>query len=282
VFSDQAKEMAAEQPSLELVASAPDLDGAEPFGWQIYKVASPDGGDPLVTGLSYEPVVAKTHAGNYEECWGKPWTENTPMPELSEWECAAAPWFIEASQLDKVWTADGPDDWKHIDIEQLADTEQTRIEPVEVSDIEQDADSISFHVSETGKPVLVRASYFPNWKVEGAEGPYRVAPNFMVVVPTSNDVTLTYGMTKYEWLGRFGTLLGLVGLGLLIAWKGGERYAALREEVSSPEGGEGGDDDTPNDGPNDGPNDDGPDGDDDAYPLAPDVPEPENTPLGPS
>ena len=44
--------------------------------------------------------------------------------------------------------------------------------------------SISFEVDQVGVPVLVRVSYFPTWKVEGADGPYRVAPNFMVVVPT--------------------------------------------------------------------------------------------------
>jgi hypothetical protein len=248
VFSDQAKQMAAEQPGLELVASVPDLDGKPPSGWQIYRVASPDGGDPLVTGLSYEPVVAKTHAGNYEQCWGKDWTENSPMPELGPWECAAAPWFLNQSQLDKVWTASGPKDWKRIDIKDLDATNETPIEPTQVTDIHEDADSISFHVSETGKPVLVRTSYFPNWKVEGADGPYRVAPNFMVVVPTRNDVKLTYGLTKYEWLGRIGTLLGIVGVGLLVAWKGAERFAALRDDDDSPEGGEGGDDDDPDSG----------------------------------
>jgi len=172
------------------------------------------------------------------------------MPELGPWECAAAPWFLDDAQLDKVWTASGPKDWKRIDIKQLADTNETQIQPTQVSDIHQDVDSISFHVSETGKPVLVRASYFPNWKVSGAQGPYRVAPNFMVVVPTSNDVKLTYGLTKYEWLGRLGTLLGIVGVGLLIAWKGAERYGAIvRRDDDSPESGE---DDGDGDGPDDG------------------------------
>ena len=45
-------------------------------------------------------------------------------------------------------------------------------------------DKISFDVSEIGKPVEVKESYFPNWKVSGAKGPYRLAPNLMVVVPT--------------------------------------------------------------------------------------------------
>ena len=44
-------------------------------------------------------------------------------------------------------------------------------------------ESISFDVDQVGVPVLVRVSYFPNWKATGADGPYRVAPNFMVVVP---------------------------------------------------------------------------------------------------
>ena len=47
-----------------------------------------------------------------------------------------------------------------------------------------------------GTPVEVRVSYFPNWKASGADGPWRVAPNLMVVVPTSHDVTLTYGQLR--------------------------------------------------------------------------------------
>ncbi|MEN9821607.1 MAG: hypothetical protein RLZ04_33, partial [Actinomycetota bacterium] len=73
-----------------------------------------------------------------------------------------------------------------------------------------------FDVSETGVPVLVRISYFPSWKVEGAEGPYRVAPNFMVVVPTSTSVRLEYsssGIDKGAWV------LTLIGIGLLFVWR---------------------------------------------------------------
>ena len=55
---------------------------------------------------------------------------------------------------------------------------------------------MSFHVDQVGVPVLVKVSYFPNWEVDGAEGPYRVAPNFMVVVPTQNDVRLHYGRCR--------------------------------------------------------------------------------------
>jgi hypothetical protein len=177
------------------------------------------------------------HGGNYEKCWGETWNDTSPMPELGPWECAAAPWFTNAAQLDKVWTESGPKSWQHIDIKQLGNTQQTTIEPTQVSGITEDVDKISFHVSEIGKPVLVRTSYFPNWEAHGAEGPYRVAPNFMVVVPTSNDVTLTYGLTKIDWLGRIGTLLGIAGVVVLVAWKGLQRYGAMRRPDDDPESG---------------------------------------------
>ena len=65
----------------------------------------------------------------------------------------------------------------------------------------------------------------------------------MVVVPTSHDVKLTYGLTAVDWLGRFVTLLGLVGLGVLVVWKGA---AALRRDRPS------GDDAAASDGPDAG------------------------------
>jgi hypothetical protein len=275
LFSSESKQSAAQQPDLELVASVGDFDGSAPKGWSIYKVKYPNDENPLVTGLSHQPVVAKVHGGNYEQCWNRQWVDSSPMPELGPWECAAAPWFLDEAQLDKVWTASGPKDWKRIDIKQLAATNETPIQPAQVSDIRHDVDSISFHVSEIGKPVLVRESYFPNWKVSGAQGPYRVAPNFMVVVPTRNDVKLTYGLTKYEWSGRVGTLLGIVAVGLLVAWKGAERYGAIvRREDDSPDGGEG-------DGDGDG-NDavDGDDGHDDAAGRAADDSEWRETTIG--
>jgi hypothetical protein len=78
--------------------------------------------------------------------------------------------------------------------------------------------SIHFHVDDIGKPVVVRTSYFPNWEVHGADGPYRVAPNMMVVIPRQHDVSLDYGLTSADWLGRIGTLLGVVLLVLMI-WR---------------------------------------------------------------
>jgi hypothetical protein len=50
----------------------------------------------------------------------------------------------------------------------------------------------------------------------------------MVVVPTEKHVTLHYGTTGAEWLGRFLTLLGLIGVGLLVWWGRRRRRGAAR------------------------------------------------------
>ena len=200
LFTSSSKHMAESQPGLTLVAKVPDMDGIEPKGWNIYQVTS---SLPLVTGLSVEPLVVKTHAGDYQQCWGQPWTQGGPQPQFDTWECAAAPWFMNAKQLDKVWVASGPKSWQRIDIKQLDTTAEKHVAPVKVTQVHEGVSTISFHVSEIGKPVLVKTSYFPNWQAHGAAGPYRAAPNFMVVIPTSHDVKLTYGLTGVDWLGPF-------------------------------------------------------------------------------
>jgi hypothetical protein len=78
--------------------------------------------------------------------------------------------------------------------------------------------SVSFRVSRTGVPVIVKTSYFPNWRAHGADGPWRATPNFMVVVPTARDVRLEYATTTAENVGRAGTAAGLVGVAGLAVW----------------------------------------------------------------
>ena len=84
---------------------------------------------------------------------------------------------------------------------------------VNVSEVVIDEQELSFTVDQVGVPVLVKVSYFPNWVVDGAEGPYRVAPNMMVVVPTENEVTLSFERSSSD---VFFYLLTLLGIGMLI------------------------------------------------------------------
>jgi uncharacterized membrane protein len=102
------------------------------------------------------------------------------------------------------------------------------VTPARVTDIKETTDTISFHVSRTGAPVLVKTSYFPNWQASGADGPFRVTPNLMVVVPTAHTVTLTYGTATAGKVGLLATAAGLVLLvgGYLVALRRRSRRPA--------------------------------------------------------
>ncbi len=78
-----------------------------------------------------------------------------------------------------------------------------------------DGAAISFHTIHVGVPHIVKMSYFPNWAVSGAQGPFRASPSTMIVVPTQEDVVLTFARSSMEYLGAaisFVTLLFLIGL----------------------------------------------------------------------
>ena len=85
-----------------------------------------------------------------------------------------------------------------------------------MSHVSETYSSISFDVTTLGSPVVVKTPYFPNWQATGASGPYEASPNVMVVVPTSHHVTLTYGTTTVDWIGKAASVAGLVGLGTLV------------------------------------------------------------------
>jgi hypothetical protein len=108
------------------------------------------------------------------------------------------------------------------------------VSPTTVSDVTQTTDSISFHVSRTDTPVLVKTSYFPDWQASGAEGPFRVTPNLMVVVPTGHTVTLTYGTATIGKVGEVATLAGVVFL--VAAYVVGRRRRSKRPALASRSG----------------------------------------------
>ena len=215
-FTDQAKAAAAKNSSLTLVATVPDLDGKPPNGWKIYEVADA----PLVAPLKYQPVVVDgMQAAESWKCEdGTPPAAGTTKIEFSPWECSAVPWFSDPAALDRPLTDSGPASWQHASPAKARKVAKQPLPEVHVTNVHTTNSSVSFDVSRTGVPVMVKTSYFPNWQVEGAKGPYRATPNFMVVVPTSHHVKLTYGTTSAEWAGRFLTLVGFAGLGGLVWW----------------------------------------------------------------
>ncbi len=201
-FTPEAIAQASQQEGLtEVARSGP---------WVVYRVANSD----VVTPLATQPVVANISSSNPRERWLEVGTS----------------WF----QHPETWTTpiadDGPSEWQRIDVvvdESLREGEPNSnnrrvdvvkpataltpvpLEPVVVSNVNIGQESVRFSVDKVGVPVLVRVSYFPNWKVDGAKGPYRVAPNMMVVIPTSTNVNMHYGWTMLDYVAYLLSFAGI-------------------------------------------------------------------------
>jgi hypothetical protein len=175
-------------------ADLTEVAGSGP--WVVFEV----GDSPLVTALDNEPAVM------------------ADLPdEAHGWLDRSMDWYMNPDAWSVPLTDAGPPEWQRVaDGQQPEERPQT---PVTVSNMSTDTNSIEFDVSEPGTPILVKASYFPNWHASGADGPWRVTPNLMVVVPTSNHVELHYGYTNVDFLGYGISLIGLVGLVWL--WRSG-------------------------------------------------------------
>jgi hypothetical protein len=217
--STVSRRAAGADPRLRLVATSPTTKkGLAPDRWGVYEVQR----SPVVTPLAEQPVVADPlSAGEQARCRRRVVDEGVAPGDvhLHDWQdCVAVPWFDDATRLDRPVVASGPSGWQHAQPSAARALAVRPLPPVTVSRVRQTRTGVSFHVSRTGVPVLVKVSYFPNWQVSGATGVYRSTPNFMVVVPTSHDVHLTYSTTTAEWLGRLLTLVGLAGIAALVVW----------------------------------------------------------------
>jgi 6-pyruvoyl-tetrahydropterin synthase related domain len=74
-------------------------------------------------------------------------------------------------------------------------------------------EEIRITTSRPGHPLLVKVSYHPRWRAEGALGPYLASPGLMLVVPERRHVRLTYtARDASDWLG-----LALAAGGLALA-----------------------------------------------------------------
>ena len=181
--------------------------------WHIYEIAHSD----LVEALPYEPAVVTTHNAGLEWTYGTSDPHTAPKDEKGQTITANGPamtWYLDPDKWNVYLAADGPASWTRI---KDGESPPARpMPPTAVSNISEGNDTVDFDVDRTGTPVLVKVSYFPNWKVDGAAGPYRVTPNLMVVIPTSNHVHLHYGTTGVEYTAWVLTLVGLV-LVVLIA-----------------------------------------------------------------
>ncbi|MDQ4132866.1 MAG: hypothetical protein M3179_06570 [Actinomycetota bacterium] len=216
-FSPEAIAQARSTPALRPIA--------ESGKWQVFEVA----GAELVTPLAFKPVVIegidKGHDG---------WLE------------LGVNWFNDPARRDVPFAASGPKDWPRAAVTETASatakkgshisigaTPLETVTPARVRNIKEGDDRISFDVDRVGSPVLVKTSYFPNWKASGAKGPWRVTPNLMVVIPTSKHVSLHYGYTPVDIAGWMLTIAG-IGLVAFMAGRGRIDFRDPPEEEPAP------------------------------------------------
>lgn len=209
----EVEQQAATNPALKLIAQtgpwASDYSGTPSrTTWNIYLVKD----SPLVTPLANDPVVL-----------------SGVKPAPSSWLAPSVAWYDDPARWNVELAQDGPSSWPRTPVTDIKPTVK-HVGTTHVTDVTQTDSSVHFHVSRLGTPVLVKVSYFPNWHASGADGPYRVTPNLMVVVPTSHDVTLSYGGSSAGALGLVATLLGLVALIVLFAVPTLRRWWATARE----------------------------------------------------
>jgi hypothetical protein len=181
--------------------------------WHVYEIDD----SPLVEPLANEPAVVTTHDSGLE------WTYGTSDPHTAPKDAEgrsiqangpAMSWYLDPTKWNVFLAAEGPSTWARV---QDGETPPTRpVAPATVTNIAAGTDTIDFDVDRIGTPVLVKTSYFPNWSVDGAQGPYRVTPNLMVVIPTANHVHLHYGNTNVEYAAYLMTLIG-IALAIVLA-----------------------------------------------------------------
>lgn len=156
--------------------------------WRVYLIRH----SPMVQGVTRLPNVVSGIASR------------------TAWLKANASWWLDPSRWSVLMATSGPPSWPRVSSPRHLDSTR-RVPAVKVSDVKSSTQSISFHVSRTGVPVLVKISYYPRWHASGATGPYRVSPNLMVVVPTSKDVSLHYTSTPALTTGNIISDLTVLG-----------------------------------------------------------------------
>jgi hypothetical protein len=182
-ISDKAKNALASDPEYGLVKRARD--------YEIYELLTNENMYTVVP--EYEPVLFKTY----------------------DWKQSSYDWFrrMDAIDVPVIFVRDfngvrdnfpkaqNLDELPRIPVDNSCSINETILN-----------EEIRIQTSCVGKPHIVRVSYFPNWRVDGADRIYRVSPSFMLVYPERENVRLYYGATVIDQIGSILTVIGVLVL----------------------------------------------------------------------
>jgi hypothetical protein len=171
---------------------------------EVYKVNNTG---KYVEIAKYEPVLVKT----------------------KDWKKLSLEWFKNRNLLDvPLVFSDDEENFKAVIDDNL--TKVVKI-PVEANcSLEEFVanEEIRIKTSCIGKPLLIKVSYSPNWKVEGAEKVYLASPAFMLVFPKSENVRIYYTESLSDLVGK---ALSIVGLVMLIACVASKRVSKFLSSI---------------------------------------------------
>ncbi|MGR3179111.1 MAG: 6-pyruvoyl-tetrahydropterin synthase-related protein [Candidatus Anammoxibacter sp.] len=189
VRSDEVKKAIKEYPEFLLKKTIPP--------YEIYELTTNE--NRYVVPLQYKPVLLVTN----------------------NWKMASYKWFKDHEQNDVHLVfrkeSDHIDDldldrFKMITRAQLHSLPRIPTDTAGFIEEEIKDDEILIRTDMINKPVMIKISYHPNWKVEGADKIYLVSPSFMLIYPNREHVRLYYGKRFPDHLGKFLTLAVIAGL----------------------------------------------------------------------
>ncbi|MBE0448459.1 MAG: hypothetical protein IBX64_10255 [Actinobacteria bacterium] len=198
-LSDEVKREAGKNQSLRLLKTfqAPDTD----IEIALYEVDI----DGYVTIPKYEPLLVKT------DDWRQTALDWYAKPELLE---------IPLIDADRARPLKGK--YQFVD-KYISNPVKVPVNKGgSITNVRLKDDALTFSTTAIGLPHWIKISYFPNWKAEGADGPYLASPSLMMVIPREETVRLYYGSTLADiigaWLSAIGWLF-VVTYAAVFAWQ---------------------------------------------------------------
>lgn len=162
--------------------------------WEVYELLTHEG--KYVTVPKYEPNLMQVKGDEWKKISLDWWTDlekvDVPVAFVKEKTEEENKFKTEISDLSEL---------KRISVENNCTINEQVLN-----------EEIIFNTTCVGKPHIISVSYYPNWKVEGADKIYLVSPSFMLVFPNKTNVRLYYGTTTADLIGALLSFFGLLYL----------------------------------------------------------------------
>ena len=146
----------------------------------------------------YKPLIFRKRGTNWKDVslqWFKD-VDDIEVPIL----------FVDKREVDNELDKSviGPEILSADDVVRIAADYDCKIFSEDVRD-----DEIRIETDCINKPIIIKMSYFPNWKVEGADKIYLVSPSFMLIFPKQESIRLYYEYTLSDNIGMILTIVGI-------------------------------------------------------------------------